>query len=71
VLILREMTSGAVFASLIELALPKIGNRCSAVASIRTFDLLNGRRPREAMRGAPPNSTYAEQRLGGTALIHL
>lgn len=61
----RSGPSEAVFASLIELALPKIGGRWSIVASIRTFDLINGRRFREAMRGDPPNPTYAEQRLGG------
>jgi hypothetical protein len=61
----RGGTSEAAFASLIELALPKIGERWSIVASIRTFDLINGRRFREAMRGDPPNPTYAEQRLGG------
>lgn len=61
----RGEPSEAAFASLIELALPKIGDRWSIVASIRTFDLINGRRFREAMRGDPPNPTYAEQRLGG------
>ena len=61
----RGGPSEAAFASLIELALPKIGDRWSIVASIRIFDLINGRRFREAMRGNPPNPTYAEQRLGG------
>jgi hypothetical protein len=60
----RGGPSETAFASLIELALPKIGARWSIVASIRTFDLINGRRFREAMRGDPPNPTYAEQRLG-------
>jgi hypothetical protein len=61
----RGGPSETAFASLIELALPKIGARWSIIASIRTFDLINGRRFREAMRGDPPNPTYAEQRLGG------
>jgi hypothetical protein len=61
----RGGPSEAAFASLIELALPKIGDRWSVVASIRTFDLINGRRFREALRGDPPNPTCAEQRLGG------
>ena len=60
----RGGPSEAAFASLIELALPRLGERWSIVASIRTFDLLNGRRFREAMQGAPPNPAYAEQRLG-------
>jgi hypothetical protein len=60
----RGGPSEAVFASLIELALPRLGERWSIVASIRTFDLLNGRRFREAMQGAPPNPAYAEQRFG-------
>jgi len=54
------------FGLLIELAVPKIGDRWSIIASIRTFDLMHGRRFQEAMRGDPPNKTYAEQRLMGT-----
>jgi hypothetical protein len=60
----RGGPSEAAFASLIELALPRLGERWSIVASIRTFDLLNGRRFREAMQGAPPNPAYAEHKLG-------
>lgn len=61
----RGGSSETAFASLIELALPRIGARWSIVASIRTFDLMNGRRFREAMRGDAPNPTFAEQRLRG------
>jgi hypothetical protein len=64
----RGGPSEAAFASLIELALPRLGERSSIVASIRTFDLLNGRRFRETMQGAPPNPAYAEQKLGQALL---
>jgi hypothetical protein len=59
----RGGPSEAVIASLIELAVARLGERWSIVASIRTFDLLNGRRFRDVMRGAPPNPAFAEARL--------
>lgn len=49
----------SVFSTLIEEALDKLGERWSVIASIRTFDLKNGRRFRDAMRGAPPNRDFA------------
>ncbi len=59
----RGGPSEAVIASLIELAVAQLGERWSVVASIRTFDLLNGRRFRAAMRGEPPNPDFAEAGL--------
>jgi hypothetical protein len=59
----RGGPSEAVIASLIELAVGRLGERWSVVASIRTFDLLNGRRFREVMRGEPPNPAFAEADL--------
>lgn len=59
----RGGQSEALIASLIELAVARLGERWSIVASIRTFDLLNGRRFREVMRGEPPNPDFAEADL--------
>ena len=59
----RGGASEAVIASLIELAVARLGERWSVVASIRTFDLLNGRRFRDVMRGEPPNAAFAEEAL--------
>jgi hypothetical protein len=59
----RGGPSEAVVASLIELAVARLGERWSVVASIRTFDLLNGRRFREVMRGEPPDRNFAEVAL--------
>ena len=59
----RGGASEAVIASLIELAVTRLGERWSVVASIRTFDLLNGRRFRDVMRGEPPNTAFAEEAL--------
>jgi hypothetical protein len=59
----RGGPSEAVIATLIELAVARLGERWSVVASIRTFDLLNGRRFREVMRGVPPNPGFAEADL--------
>jgi len=52
----------AVFASLIEEARARLED-WTIVASIRTFDLRNGRRYRNAMAGSPPDGTYAETGL--------
>ena len=59
----RGGPSEAIIASLIELAVARLGERWSVVASIRTFDLLNGRRFRDVMRGEPPNPDFAEADL--------
>ncbi|WP_163870644.1 ATP-binding protein [Myxococcus eversor] len=53
----------AVFSSLIEEAVVRLGERWSVVASVRTFDLKSGRRFREAMRGTPPDRAYSEAGL--------
>lgn len=52
-----------VFAQLIE-TLGASGTDWTVVASIRTFDLRNGRRFRDAMPGTPPNPAFAETGLG-------
>ena len=59
----RGGSSESLFARFIEDALRALGERWSVLASIRTFDLRNGRRFREAMVGAPPSATYAEPGL--------
>jgi hypothetical protein len=59
----RGGPSEAVIASLIEIAVARLGARWSLVASIRTFDLRNGRRFREIMRGAPPDAEFQEPGL--------
>jgi hypothetical protein len=56
----RGEPSEAVFADFIEQAVRRLGERWSIVASIRTFDLQNGRRFREVMKGAPPRREYAQ-----------
>ena len=53
-----------VFASLIERAKTELEEDWRVVASIRTFDLRNGRRFRSAFRGAPADSSYADASLG-------
>jgi len=52
----------AVFASLIEAVRSHLAD-WTVVASIRTFDLRNGRRYRAAMIGAPPDLAFAEPGL--------
>lgn len=59
----RGGTSEAVFSSLIEDILAKLGERWSVLASIRTFDLKNGRRFQEIMRGTPPDLQFSEPGL--------
>jgi hypothetical protein len=56
----RGEPSETVFADLIEEAVRRLGERWSVIASIRTFDLQNGRRFREVMKGAPPRREYAQ-----------
>lgn len=52
-----------VFAQLIE-TLGASGTDWTVIASIRTFDLRNGRRFRDAMPGTPPDPDFAESGLG-------
>lgn len=52
----------AVFAAFIETARTNL-DEWTVVASIRTFDLRNGRRYREAFRGVPVNPDYADPAL--------
>lgn len=59
----RGGVSERVFASLIEDGLLRLGDRWSIVASIRTFDLRNGRRFRTIVTGSPPSSEFAEPGL--------
>ncbi|MEJ5094385.1 MULTISPECIES: hypothetical protein [Sphingomonas] len=51
-----------VFAQLIE-TLSASGTNWTVIASIRTFDLRNGRRFRDAMPGSPPDPAFAEAGL--------
>jgi hypothetical protein len=51
-----------VFAQLIE-TLGASGTDWTVIASIRTFDLRNGRRFREAMPGSPPDPAFAQSSL--------
>lgn len=59
----RGGTAEGVFAQLIE-TLSRAASDWEIVASIRTFDLRNGRRFRDAMPGPPPASAFAEPTLG-------
>lgn len=52
-----------VFAQLIETLSEVAGPGWTIIASIRTFDLRNGRRFRDAMPGSPPNPAFAESAL--------
>lgn len=61
----RGGASEAVFAALIELVLSKLSERWSVIASIRTFDLMNGRRFRQAMPGSPPDADYRDSHFAG------
>jgi hypothetical protein len=53
----------AVFSGLIEDVRQRLTDEWIVVASIRTFDLRNGRRFRKAFAGTPANSSYAEAEL--------
>lgn len=59
----RGGSAEGVFAQLIE-TLAASGTDWTVIASIRTFDLRNGRRFRDAMPGTPPNPAFAETGLG-------
>lgn len=52
-----------VFAQLIEDGLARLGERWSIVASIRTFDLKNGTRFRNVVKGEPPSKIYRDADL--------
>ncbi|MFT8210905.1 MAG: hypothetical protein ACMZI0_10600 [Symbiopectobacterium sp.] len=52
--------SEGVFASIIEGVQARLGERWSVIASIRSFDLRNGRRFQRAMAGTPPDFTYID-----------
>lgn len=54
-----------ILATLIEDAIARVGERWSVVASIRTFDLRNGRRYRQAMKGTPPSAAHQEPGVEG------
>lgn len=60
----RGGLSEGVFATLIERAMAELGGDWTVVASIRTFDLRNGRRYRAAFAGPPANAEFAEPTLG-------
>ncbi len=61
----RGGSAEGVFAKIIEDATARLSGDWSVVASIRTFDLKNGRRYAEALLGAPPDPSYADKRLSG------
>lgn len=52
------------FAQLIEEVGATLGGQWTIVASIRTFDLKNGKRYGEAVPGSPPNPAFADAALG-------
>ena len=60
----RGGLSEGVFATVIERAMAELGSDWTVVASIRTFDLRNGRRYRTAFAGPPANPAFAEPNLG-------
>ncbi|MBL3561926.1 ATP-binding protein [Rhodovulum sulfidophilum] len=60
----RGGLSEGVFATLIERAMAELGSDWTVVASIRTFDLCNGRRYRAAFAGPSANAEFAEPTLG-------
>lgn len=60
----RGGLSEGVFATLIERATAELGDDWTVVASIRTFDLRNGRRYRAAFVGAPADAAHADVTLG-------
>lgn len=59
----RGGSSEPVFVRLIEQILERLGTRWSVVASIRTFDLKNGRRFKVLMGGDPPSAAFVEPGL--------
>lgn len=67
----RGGASEPVIAAFISDAVERVGTRWSVVASIRSFDLRNGRRFREIMRGAPPEQRFAEPLLNDVRHFHV
>lgn len=61
----RGGPSETVFATLIEQVRERLANDWVVVASIRTFDLKNGRRFRQAFAGSPANADYVDPTLSG------
>lgn len=61
----RGGSSEPVFAKLIEDVRQRLAGDWIVVASIRTFDLKNGRRFRQAFAGTPPDADHAELALSG------
>ena len=59
----RGGTSERAFVGLIEDALQSVANKWSVVASIRSFDLLNGKRFRELMAGSPPDPGFSDKQF--------
>lgn len=53
-----------VFASVIELVRDELAGEWVVVASIRTFDLRNGRRYRQSFAGVPADAAHADATLG-------
>lgn len=67
----RGGPSEAVITAFIADAVERLGERWSVVASIRSFDLKNGRRFRDMMPGAPPDDHFADKELGETRHFHV
>jgi len=59
----RGGPSEGVFANLIERATAELSEDWTVVASIRTFDLRNGRRFRTSFAGAPADAAHADETL--------
>jgi hypothetical protein len=66
----RGAASEGVMALFIERAMAKLQARWSIIASIRTFDLQNGARFRQLMKGTPPDPVYAEKQADLAAVRH-
>lgn len=67
----RGGLSEPVIAAFIADAVAKVGRRWSVIASIRSFDLRNGRRFKEVFRGAPPDVGFAESDLVDVRHFHV
>jgi hypothetical protein len=67
----RGGPSEAVMAAFIGDCVHRVGARWSIAASIRSFDLRNGRRFREMMPGAPPDRSFVESGLDNVRHFHV
>lgn len=67
----RGGPSEQVLTTFIADAVAKIGERWSVVASIRSFDLRNGQRFRDLMRGSPPDQRFIEKELARIRHFHV